>query len=125
MPGTIDADFARGLLRAQVTEKDGTLNVELHGTADTMVTRDLHVFLTDVHKEALARHASVVFVDLRDLEFMNSSCLKCFVAWLARIQDLDAAAHYRIRFLSDPTKHWQRRSLVALSSFAPVVMVDT
>jgi hypothetical protein len=53
---------------------------------------------------------------MRELEFMNSSCLKAFVSWIAKLEDVeDPQAQYRIRFLSDATKLWQRRSLGALT----------
>jgi hypothetical protein len=49
---------------------------------------------------------------------MNSSCFKAFVSWLGVLQDVDRVRQYRIRFLSDDQKHWQRRSLSALCCFA-------
>jgi hypothetical protein len=51
---------------------------------------------------------------------------KAFVSRLGTLQDLDVALQYRIRFLSDEEKHWQRRSLGALSSFAvDLVEIET
>ncbi len=59
-----------------------------------------------------------VVVDMRELEFMNSSCFKSFVTWLTDVQQLERDKQYQIRFLSDSSKHWQRRSQFALSCFA-------
>ena len=58
-----------------------------------------------------------VVADFRELVFMNSSCLKEFVRWIAQVEERDE--HYRIRFLSDPDAQWQSRSLQALRAFAP------
>ena len=58
-----------------------------------------------------------VVADFRELVFMNSSCLKEFVRWIAQVEE--RAEHYRIRFLSDPDAQWQSRSLQALRAFAP------
>jgi hypothetical protein len=49
---------------------------------------------------------------------MNSSCFKTFITWIVRVRNLAPDAQYKIRFLSDQEKHWQRRSLGALSCFA-------
>jgi hypothetical protein len=59
-----------------------------------------------------------VVADFRELAFMNSSCLKEFVRWIAQV-DERTDDHYRIRFLSDPGAQWQSRSLQALRAFAP------
>jgi hypothetical protein len=58
-----------------------------------------------------------VQIDLRELEFMNSSCFKSFVSWISEVSEL-TSGHYRIRFLSNPSILWQHRSLHALSCFA-------
>jgi hypothetical protein len=48
------------------------------------------------------------------------------VSWIGQVQDLEAHRQYRIRFLSDDNKHWQRRSLGALSCFAvDLIQVET
>jgi hypothetical protein len=116
----------RALLNASAAVIDGTLTVRLAGTADAQVTKELNTLLTRVHQEALGGHSTIVVVDLRELEFMNSSCFKCFVAWIARVRGLHPELQYRIRFLSDAKKHWQRRSLAALSCFAiELVQIET
>ncbi len=58
-------------------------------------------------------------VDLRQLEFMNSSCFKCLVTWLHRLQQAPAADRYAIRIVSSPSVSWQKRSLYAIRAFAP------
>jgi hypothetical protein len=57
-------------------------------------------------------------VDVRRLEFMNSSCLASFVWWISTVQEQPAEDRYRIVFLSSPTVYWQRRSLGALATLA-------
>jgi hypothetical protein len=105
---------------------NGTLTLRFAGTADAQVTMELNGLLTRVHGEALGSHATSVAVDFRELEFMNSSCFKCFVTWISRVRALQADLQYRIHILSDVTKHWQRRSLAALSCFAiELVKIET
>lgn len=104
-------------LRAQLTREDSGLVAKLSGTADLRVTDSVEAILTRVHQKALELGIPEVQMDLRELEFMNSSCFKSFVSWISEVSDL-TAGQYRIRFLSNPSILWQRRSLHALSCFA-------
>jgi hypothetical protein len=105
-------------LSASVTAEEQGLLVSLVGTADLRSTEAVESLLAGVHKRALSGAVDEVRVDLRNLEFMNSSCFKSFVTWISQVQDLPEPAQYRIRFLSSPAILWQRRSLNALSCFA-------
>jgi hypothetical protein len=40
------------------------------------------------------------------------------VSWVGNLQDAEIDQRYRIRFVSNSSLHWQRRSLRALSCFA-------
>ena len=101
------------------------ITMTLKGTADLRVNGPLEEFVQGVRTEAARLKVKEVVVDFRALEFMNSSCFKAFVSWLAQVEDIEPEERYRIRFLSDNSKHWQKRSLVALSCFAAdVVQID-
>jgi hypothetical protein len=104
-------------LRARLTQEDDALVAKLWGTADLRVTDSVEAILSRVHQKALELSIPEVRMDLRELEFMNSSCFKSFVSWISDVSDL-TAGQYRIRFLSNPSILWQRRSLHALSCFA-------
>jgi len=113
-------------LRASTTANGENLTVALDGTADLRAQEPLDDFLEEVDRCALARKVPEVVVDLRKLEFMNSSCFKAFVSWIGRLQVLDATEQYKIRFLSDQRMLWQRRSLHALSCFAAdLITIET
>ena len=103
---------------AEATLRDGILVLTLSGNADLNVKGHLDRFLAVVHAEAERRSLRDVEVDVRNLEFMNSSCLKCLVGWISRIQEEPAARQYHISFRSSPRLFWQRRSLHALSCLA-------
>ena len=104
-------------LRAQLTREETGLVAKLSGTADLRVTDSVEAILTRVHQKAIELGIPEVQMDLRELEFMNSSCFKSFVSWISEVSDL-TTGQYRIRFLSNPSILWQRRSLHALSCFA-------
>ena len=97
---------------------EGVVHVRFVGTADIEAKADLIAIVKAMHDEVIRLTATKVVLDLRGLEFMNSSSFKIFVTWLTRIQDLPPAEQYRVHLLANPNLHWQRRSLAALSCFA-------
>jgi len=103
---------------AEANASERRIQVTLSGTADLTVRSQLDRFLRDVHGEAQRSRAEEVTVDVRALEFMNSSCLKCFVWWISTVQEQTTEGRYRIVFVSSPTVYWQRRSLNALACLA-------
>jgi len=103
---------------AEANASERRIQVTLSGTADLTVRSQLDRFLRDVHGEAQRSRAEEVTVDVRALEFMNSSCLKCFVWWISTVQEQATEGRYRIVFVSSPTVYWQRRSLNALACLA-------
>lgn len=113
-------------LNATVTLLDQALLVRMTGTADLRVTDTIEKLLSAVHEQAIGGHLGEVKVDLRNLEFMNSSCFKSFVTWISQVQELTEALQYRIYFFSNPAILWQRRSLNALSCFAAhLITIDS
>jgi hypothetical protein len=103
----------------------GVVVLTLKGNADALSLTALNAAVERMHALALEGHARRAVVDLRNLEFMNSSCFKTFVTWLGKIRALAAAEQYRVEFQSDPRWHWQRRSLAALSAFGGDTTVIT
>lgn len=115
------------MLTADAVVADTVLTARLHGTADTESRPGLEHYMSELHKEAARLRLSKVVVDLRNLEFMNSSSFKVFITWLGQVKELPADAQYQIHVLSNPNTHqWQRRSLAALSCFAvDLVTIET
>ena len=103
---------------ADASTSERRIQVNLTGTADLTVKSQLDRFLRDVHSEAQRCLAEEVTVDVRQLEFMNSSCLKSFVWWISTVQEQPGEGKYRIVFVSSPSVYWQRRSLNALACLA-------
>jgi hypothetical protein len=103
---------------ADASTSERRIQVSLTGTADLTVKTQLDRFLRNVHSEAQRCLAEEVTVDVRQLEFMNSSCLKCFVWWISTVQEQPGEGKYRIVFVSSPSVYWQRRSLNALACLA-------
>jgi hypothetical protein len=106
------------VIRVTPTVDASGISVRLAGTADAEAKSDLDGFIKKLHTESLRLGVTRVALDFRELAFMNSSCFKIFVAWLAQVRDLSADKQYRIQIYSNPSLLWQRRSLAALSCFA-------
>lgn len=106
------------VMTAEPQLADGTISVRFGGTADVEAKADLEPFIKKLHLESQRLGVTAVRLDFRELQFMNSSCFKIFVAWLAQVRDAEPHQQYRIQMLSNPSMLWQRRSLAALSCFA-------
>jgi hypothetical protein len=104
---------------AQASLRNDSITICLTGNGDVKAQEPLEAFLTALHAEASRVGAERVELDCRELLFMNSSCLKVLVSWIGAVQDAPVEQHYKISFLSNPQLHWQKRSLRALSCFAP------
>jgi hypothetical protein len=97
--------------------RDGDVLVAVvTGTADMRATEGIGTWLDAFHAEATRQRVDEVVVDMRELEFMNSSCFKGFVTWITTMRE--AEHRYRIKILSNSTLHWQRRGLPTLRCFA-------
>ena len=101
--------------------EDAELVVTFSGNGDMSAVDALGRYLKEVHREALSQQVNDVSFDFRDLYFMNSSCFKAFVTWIDQASRGEKPS-YRIRFLTNPRLHWQRRSLEALRCLSPSVV---
>ena len=111
-------------LAAQI--EGSALVLRFSGNADMSVVAPLSAAIREVHAEAVRLSVSEVRCDLRALFFMNSSCFKAFVTWVAAVETLAPDRRYRIRLLSSSQLHWQKRSLSALHAMAEsIVVVET
>ena len=80
----------------------------------------LNPFWTRIDLEARNRRLQSVEVDLRDLNFMNSSGILTLVRWITKLKVSNA---YRLVFQYDRNVTWQRSSIPTLAKLAPNVVV--
>ena len=111
-------DVHVGELHAAARSAESSMTLSLVGTADTSAEAALNELLGRLHGELQKAGMRDVVVDMHDLEFMNSSCFKCFLSWITDIQELEQERQYRVKFVSNPQLHWQKRSLHSLRCFA-------
>jgi len=80
----------------------------------------LNPFWARIDEEARKRNVQSVEVDLRDLNFMNSSGILTLVRWITKLK---ASAAYRLVLRYDRNVTWQRSSIPTLAKLAPNVVV--
>ena len=113
---------ADGTFLATTAIVDGIVTATLVGEAGIQAQGAIGAFLGELHGFAVESRAARVDVDLREVEFMNSTCLKEMVRWLNRVVGNLGAPRYAVRLVGSSAVHWQRRSLYALQCFAPDVV---
>jgi hypothetical protein len=94
------------------------LTLAMSGVGELPDQSELAALLKRAHQVALAQHVNQVVINFEGLKFMNSSCFKAFVSWVAEISGLPEASRYKVRFKLIPTRRWQRVSVSALACFA-------
>jgi hypothetical protein len=94
--------------------------IRFTGNCDFDAVEPLGKFLRLVDDEMLTKKYVSVSIDLEELFFMNSSCLKAMVSWIYGINE--AGQPYTIRLLTNPSLHWQKRTMRTLQRLAPQVV---
>ena len=96
-----------------VTETEPTptppaVAVRFVGSAEGATRGELARFLSGLHETALALPCAEVVIDVRAVDFISASCVHALSDWLAEVE---RAGVYRARFLVDPRRPWQARTL--------------
>jgi hypothetical protein len=95
------------------------------GVADISTKAQLDQFLSSLHEELRKMPSVDVALDILDLEFMNSSCIKALISWISRDVNQPKERQYLITIHTDSSRLWQRRSVQALCMMAPGVVRST
>jgi hypothetical protein len=107
-----------------VPRLDGdTLRVAMSGAVEMRDPGDvLNPYWTLIDEEARRRNLKLVELDVRDLNFMNSSGILTLVRWITRCKSHGDG--YRLVLLFDRNVTWQRASIPTLAKLAPNVVVS-
>jgi hypothetical protein len=116
---TLNAIRANGFTLVPLPEA-AVPTVKFSGNGDAEAIAPLDRFLKLLHKNLTDDKSTNVRVDLGDLYFMNSSCLKAFVSWIYKVNT--TGRPYQIHLQMNPRQPWQRRSLEPLKRLAPAVV---
>ena len=99
MTATIQ-EIATSELETETRIAQSTCTVKMIGCAESAALTELDGFLKRLHRLAVDAKVPEVVVDMRSLEFMNSSCFKQFVRWVNTLQESPPDAQYSIRYTS-------------------------
>jgi hypothetical protein len=94
--------------------------VKLTGNGDAAAVQPLDDYLIRLHEQLRSQKSVGVLVDLTQLYFMNSSCIKAFASWIHDVDTSDAPYAVRMRF--NPGLRWQKRTLETLTRLAPRIV---
>lgn len=101
-------------------QDSSTPRLRFTGNCDYEAVAPLGAFLKEVNEVMLASDHASVSIDLEELSFMNSSCLKAMVSWIYGVNE--TGQKYTIRLLTNPRLHWQKRTMRTLQRLAPQVV---
>jgi hypothetical protein len=107
-----------------VPRLDGdTLRVVMSGAVEMRDPGDvLNPYWTMIDEEARRRGIKQVELDVRDLNFMNSSGILTLVRWITRRKSQGDGYQMLLRY--DRNVTWQRASIPTLAKLAPSVVVS-
>lgn len=83
-------------------------------------TSELQPQLLAFHDRAVAAGLKTVDIDVTQVQYMNSSAIKCFMTWFLKLQR--AQGPYQINIHYDPKRTWQYVSFTTMSRIAPTVL---
>lgn len=75
-----------------------------------------------VHKGAAEKHLNEVTVDLKQLNFLNSSGIKALAKWIMKLNAVSDDQKYNIRILHNKEITWQVTSLPTLTFLVPGIV---
>jgi hypothetical protein len=85
----------------------------------------LDPFFDKVHSEMTKNQIKNINVNAKELNFINSSSIKCIVKWIVTIQKIDKNNRYTITFLTNKNALWQNLSFESLKYFAQDIIKIT
>jgi len=105
--------------------ENGVLHITMSGAVEM---RDPGVvfnpYWNGIDDEVRRRGVQRVVVDMRDLNFMNSSGILTLVRWVTRVKG-HGTKPYQIELHFDRNVTWQRTSVPTLAKLAPEIVTAT
>ena len=103
--------------------ENGVLQVALLGAVEMREPGDvLNPYWNRIDDEIRKQSMKRVEVDLRDLNFMNSSGILTLVRWITKAKSHSGNDAYRMVLKYDRNVTWQRSSVPTLAKLAPNVV---
>lgn len=111
VPEVDDPDFI-----AEMSYAEGAV-LRMTGSADKSSTDGLAAMFAQLHDELCKRGTRMIVIDMTDVDYMAATCFRQLLAWITRVQEMEAATRYKLRLRGNKSLPWQTHSLAALSCF--------
>lgn len=113
-------DIVQEKMSIKVTDDPEGLQITVEGIIDLQDPGViLDPFFESVHKTCLDKKLGSVKVNLQNLNFLNSSGIKCLAKWVLGLSHVPADKRYKVVIQQNPGITWQKTSLVTLTFAAP------
>jgi anti-anti-sigma regulatory factor len=97
--------------------EDRKLLLKLTGTFDMTSATALQIYLDQVQQEARKAQLLELVIDVSEVYYLGSSCIKSFVTLTVGLQH--GAAGMLLRIITNPRLDWQERAFLVLARIAP------
>ena len=102
---------------------DNVMRVVMSGAVEMRDPGDvLNPYWSAIDEQARERSMKRVELDVRDLNFMNSSGILTLVRWITKLKNAPA---YQLVLEYDRNVTWQRTSIPTLAKLAPAAVVTS
>jgi hypothetical protein len=106
----------------RVKKEPGAWTIECSGTLGAIdAASRVQPELLRLHDAAVANDVHHLTLDMHDVDYMNSSGIKGFVAWFLKA-DWSTDHRYTIELLYNPQRSWQSVSFSAIERLVPNIL---
>jgi len=110
-------------LRIDVADTVAGVMVVVVGDIDMQdPSKLLDPFFLKLHQGSVAQGVSVIDLDFRKLNFLNSSGIKALAKWIMMLATTPKEKRYAVKILHDKLLTWQATSLPTLTYLVPGVV---
>ena len=113
------SDIISGNSAVKVIRTDSAFNLQFMGDFDLENPSEFFdPYFNNVHSEIIRNKQRNIDIITKELNFINSSSIKCIVKWIVNIQRLQPHERYTLTFRTNKDILWQKLSFEALQFFA-------
>jgi hypothetical protein len=117
------SDIAHERITCTVAEEGDGAKLTFSGSIDMEdPSIILDPFFEQIHKGAVSSKIPQVTLDVKALEFLNSSGIKAFAKWIMKLQTVPEGDRYKILILQNKDISWQTTSLPTLTFLIPGIV---